>query len=315
MPDPAPSPAWEPGHPILLAGSTAVGKSEVAMALAELVDGEIISVDSMQVYRGMDIGTAKPSPADQRRVRHHLIDVADISEPFDAAAFCRGAEAALAEIRGRGRTPIFCGGTGLYYKAWLEGLGTAPPRDLQLRANLQATGLGELLEELRRSDPVTYERIDRQNPRRVIRAVEVIRLTGKPFSEQRSDWGSASQEGKSRFPFFFLRRPVELLWERIHRRVDAMMEAGWLEETRQLVARGLEKNPNALQAIGYRDLIAHLRDGVPLGETVERIKIHTRQFARRQRIWFQGQSDALPVDLDSGETVTSVAARVRALLK
>ena len=175
-------------RPLLLAGPTAVGKSEIALLLAEKLGGEIISVDSMQVYRGLDIGTAKPSPAARARVPHHLIDVVDLTEPFDAAQFLRLAHRAVADIQGRGRLPILCGGTGLYFKAFLEGLGQAPPADAALRAALEATPLPELLRELAERDPATYERIDRQNPRRVIRAIEVIRLTGKPFSAQRADW-------------------------------------------------------------------------------------------------------------------------------
>src|SRR4051794_1455673 len=177
-------------RPIFLAGPTAVGKSEIALLLAEKIGGEIISVDSMQVYRGLDIGTAKPSAAERVRVRHHLIDVVDLTETFDAAQFVRLANEAVTDIQSRGCVPIFCGGTGLYFKAFLEGLGEAPPADEKLRAELEAIPLPALLHELATKDPVTYEKIDRNNPRRVIRAMEVIRLTGKKFSEQRAEWKS-----------------------------------------------------------------------------------------------------------------------------
>lgn len=180
--------------PILLTGPTASGKSQVALILAEQLGGEIISVDSMQVYRGMDIGTAKPSAAERDRVPHHLIDVAEINEPFDAAKFVSLAIPAAREIRSRNRVPIFCGGTGLYFKALLEGLGESPPADPELRAQLEATPLEDLLRELAERDPLAHENIDRQNPRRVIRAIEVIRLTGKPFSEQRAKWKSRDNE-------------------------------------------------------------------------------------------------------------------------
>ena len=165
--------------PIFIAGPTAAGKSEIALMLAERVGGEIISVDSMQVYRGLDIGTAKPSPADRARVPHHLIDVCDLPEAFDAAQFVRRARQAAAEIQDRGRTPVFCGGTGLYFKAYLEGLGAAPATQALLRAEIEATPLEMLLAELRERDPATFETIDQQNPRRVVRAIEVIRLTGQ----------------------------------------------------------------------------------------------------------------------------------------
>ena len=174
-----------PSPPLILAGPTAVGKSEVALRLAETLNGEIVCVDSMQVYRGMDIGTAKQSAAERAYVRHHLVDVVEVTEPFDAAQFVRLASPAVSAIQGRNRVPILCGGTGLYFKAFFEGLGEAPPGDPALRAELEATPLPELLRELAGRDPTTYEKIDRQNPRRIIRAVEVIRLTGKPFSTQR----------------------------------------------------------------------------------------------------------------------------------
>jgi tRNA dimethylallyltransferase len=173
---------------LLIVGPTAVGKSAVALALAEKTGGEIISVDSMQVYRGLDIGTAKPTAAERARVPHHLIDVVDLTEPFDAAKFVALAQKAVTEIQSRGHVPILCGGTGLYFKAFLEGLGDAPPANPALRAELEATPLAELSRELEHCDPVAFQTIDQQNPRRVIRAIEVIRLTGKPFSQQRAEW-------------------------------------------------------------------------------------------------------------------------------
>ena len=148
----------------------------------------------MQVYRGLDIGTAKPSPAERARVPHHLIDICDLTESFDAAQFIRLAQKAVAEIQSRGRVPIFCGGTGLYFKAFLSGLGEAPSANPELRAELEAASFEHLLRELRERDPAAYEKIDKQNPRRVIRAVEVIRLTGKKFSEQRAEWKSDSPQ-------------------------------------------------------------------------------------------------------------------------
>ena len=180
-------------RPIFIAGPTAVGKSAVALDLAELLNGEIISVDSMQVYRGLDIGTAKPSVAEQQRVRHHLIDVADLRQSFDAAQFVRLAGAAAQEIQARGRRPIFCGGTGLYFKAYLEGLGEAPPRTLKIRAEVgSALRCRNCWMNCNGRIRATFESIDRRNPRRVIRALEVIRLTGRPFSGQRASWKPAS---------------------------------------------------------------------------------------------------------------------------
>jgi tRNA dimethylallyltransferase len=273
--------------PIYLAGPTAVGKSAVALALAEMVGGEIISVDSMQVYRGLDIGTAKPGPVELRWVRHHLIDVAGLDEMFDAAQFVRLARAAAAEIQARGRVPILCGGTGFYFKALQEGLGEAPPADAVLRAELQARPLGELLAELEKCDPATFQRIDTRNPRRVIRAVEVIRLTRKPFSEQRARWPDAGsgEPGRS----FGLSLPSGELHARIALRVEEMFARGLVAETDALLARGLEQNQTAMQALGYRQVVEHLRGKRSLPETVELVKIRTRQFAKRQLTWFRRQ--------------------------
>ena len=268
-----------PPRPLLLAGPTAVGKSEVALLLAEKLGGEIVSVDSMQVYRGMDIGTAKASPAECARVPHHLIDVVELTEPFDAAQFVRLARRAIADIQGRGRLPILCGGTGLYFKAFLEGLGHAPPADAALRAVLEATPLPELLRELAALDPMTYERIDRQNPRRVIRAVEVIRLTGKPFSAQRANWEHAPRTTHHAAHCIGLARSMADLHQRIVARVDAMFHRGWVAETEQLLQRGLAGNRTAMQALGYRQIVEHLRGERSLPQTIELVKIRTSQFA------------------------------------
>ena len=273
---------------ILIAGPTAVGKSAVALALAERIRGEIISVDSMQVYRGLDIGTAKPSPRERQRVPHHLIDVVDLHEPFDAARFSRLARAAVADIRQRGAVPILCGGTGLYFKAFLEGLGQAPPANAALRADLEAVPLAALLRELEKNDPATFANIDRRNPRRVVRAVEVIRLTGAPFSALRSRWRSELPAPNSE-AFFGLTRSSDDLRARIDARVDAMFARGLARETEQLLKCGLAENKTAMQAIGYRQAVEHLRHARSMEETIALVKQRTRQFAKRQMTWFRRQ--------------------------
>ena len=275
-------------RPVFLVGPTAVGKSETALLLAEKLGGEIISVDSMQVYRGLNLGTAKPSAAEQRRVPHHLLDVAELHEPFDAARFVTLAEQAVIQIQSRGHIPIFCGGTGLYLKAFLDGLGEAPPSDPRLRAELEAAPLAELLRELEQHDPATFAKIDRQNPRRVVRAVEVIRLTGKTFSGQRAEWSSKVQSPKSKVIFALSRSSADL-HQRIHARVDQMFAAGLVDETRHLLTHGLEQNRTAMQAIGYRQVVEHLRGERDLPATIELVKIKTRQFAKRQMTWFRRQ--------------------------
>ena len=273
---------------ILIAGPTDVGKSEVALALAERIGGEIISVDAMQVYRGLDIGTAKPALRERQRVRHHLIDVVELNEPFDAARFSKLARAAVADIQQRGAVPILCGGTGLYFKAFLEGLGGAPAANAPLRDELEAVPLPELLRELEKNDPLTFANIDRRNPRRVIRALEVIRLTGTPFSAQRSRWNPDFPAPNSQ-PFLGLIRSNEDLRGRIDARVDAMFARGLVKETEQLLNRGLAENKTAMQAIGYRQVVDQLRHERSLEETIARVKQRTRQFAKRQMTWFRRQ--------------------------
>jgi tRNA dimethylallyltransferase len=306
----APSSILDPrSGPLFIAGPTAVGKSEVALRLAEHLHGEIISVDSMQVYRGLDIGTAKPSAAERARVPHHLLDVAELDEPFDAAKFCALARRAAGEIQARGGTPIFCGGTGLYFKAYLEGLGEAPPADPALRAELEAAPLDVLLRELAERDPQTYERIDRQNPRRVIRAVEVIRLTGKPFSAQRSAWNDEPRDTQHA-TFFILTRAKPDLDARINARVDQMFQRGLVTETQGLLERGLRENPTALQAIGYRQVVESLARGVPLAKTIEEVKAKTRQYAKRQLTWFRRHAAATWVEIAGDESAERTAETI-----
>lgn len=297
-------------QPVILAGATASGKSDVAVELAERIGGEIVSVDSMQVYRGLEIGVAKPTVMMRERVRHHLLDVVGLEETFDAAMFVRHSAEAIQDISGRGRVPIFCGGTGLYFNAWLNGLGTAPAPDPVLRAELEAMPLPALLDELARKDWQTFDEIDVANHRRVVRAVEVIRLTGKPFSTQRAAWPERAPAlvGRS----FGLQRPREELVRRIERRVDGMFAAGLVEETRRLLECGLAGNRTAMQAIGYRQVVEHLRGERGMRETVEVVKAKTRQYARRQSTWFQGQMDLEWVEVGAVETAAETASRIAA---
>jgi tRNA dimethylallyltransferase len=296
-------------QPIFLAGPTAVGKSAIALALVEKIGGEIVSVDSMQVYRGLDIGTAKPTADERARVSHHLIDVCDLTEAFDAAQFIRLAQKVVAEIQSRSKTPVFCGGTGLYFKAFLDGLGDAPATDAKLRAELEAAPLEKLLEELRARDPATFEKIDRQNPRRVVRAVEVIRLTGKKFSEQRSDWNTHHSPLAIRH-FYCFTRPAADMHARINTRVDEMFRRGIVAETEQLLKHGLAGNKFAMQAIGYRQVVEHLRGERGLAETIELVKIRTRQFAKRQLTWFRRHGNCEWIELKPGEPAAETLAKI-----
>jgi tRNA dimethylallyltransferase len=311
-----------PPLPLLfLGGPTAVGKSAVALCLAERLNGEIVSVDSMQVYRGLDLGTAKPSPADRARVPHHLIDVAELTEPFDAARFVGLARAAVAQIRARGRLPVLSGGTGLYFKAFLEGLDDVPPAQPALRAELEAAPPARLLAELQARDPATYARIDRHNLRRVVRALEIIRLTGRPAADQRAAWSPTAQKTGDRnasdaapFCFFGLRRSREDLGRRIQVRVEGMFDRGLVAETQRLLASGLEQNQAAMQAIGYRQVVEHLHGQRGLAETIARVQARTRQFARRQSTWFRRQLPVRWMDVAPGDPAEVVAGQIEAFL-
>jgi len=271
-------------QPIYIAGPTASGKSAVALQLAARLGGEIISVDSMQVYRGLDIGTAKPPPQERAEIPHHLIDVRELNEPFDAAQFVRLAREAERDIVNRGRQPIYCGGTGLYFNTLYFGVGDAPGPDAELRRELDGTPLPKLLEALAAADPETFARIDQSNRRRVVRAVEVIRTSDKPYSAQKSKW-----EGKPAGAWFGLARERQDLFRRINKRVDAMFSAGLLEETQELLKRGLAENRTAMQAIGYRQVVGHLRGERDLQTTIDLVKQKTRQYAKRQGTWFRHQ--------------------------
>jgi tRNA dimethylallyltransferase len=300
----SPTPGTQPLRPILIAGPTAAGKSAVALSLATRLGGELVSVDSMQVYRGLDVGTAKPSQADRKLAPHHLIDVVEVNEAFDAAQFAKLAQQAVAAIQQRGRVPILCGGTGLYFKAFLEGLGEGPGPDPALRAELEAAPMAELLKELARCDPASFATIDRQNPRRVVRALEVIRLTGKPFSSQRGRWNSGRE---TRECFFGLARSADDLRSRIDERVRDMFARGLVRETERLLECGLAGNRTAMQAIGYRQVVEHLRGERPLEETITLVKQRTRQFAKRQMTWFRRQFELEWLHLRPGESAEGVA--------
>jgi len=295
--------------PIYVCGCTASGKSALALELAQRLGGEIISVDSMQVYQGLDIGTAKPSKAEQALIPHHLIDVVDLDEPFDAARFVTLAEAAVQDIRQRGKVPIFCGGTGFYFQAWQGGLSTTPKAPDALRAELEATPLAALLEELQAKDPQTYERVDRSNPRRVIRALEIIRMTGQPVAP-----APAPIPCEKATLVVGMEWAADSLRARMDQRVDLMFQQGLVAETQALLERGLEQNRTAMQAIGYRQVVEHLRGERDLKETIALVKLKTWQFARRQRTWFRNQLQVEWLPASDSSSVTAWATAVQAKL-
>ena len=294
---------------IYITGATASGKSALAMRLANTLGGEIISVDSMQVYCGLNIGTAKPSAQEQNEIQHHLIDVAQLSEAFDAAQFVSLAQQALKLIWKRGRVPIFCGGTGLYFRALIEGLGESPPGDESLRDELALMPIESLVAELRIKDPEAAKQVDLKNPRRVLRAIEVIRLTGRPYSEQRIGWNNVDKAPQN---LFCISRDVDVLNQRIHKRVDEMFNQGLVEETQTLIKKGLRNNRNACQALGYRQVLDLLDGKLDLENVVHQVKAKTRQFAKRQRSWFRNQMKCKFLEWSDEENLNSFSEQLLA---
>ena len=275
---------------LCILGPTAVGKTDLSVELAGRIDGEVISADSRQVYRYMDIGTAKPSPKQRELVPHHLIDCVYPDERFSAADFQRLADKAISEIKSRGRVPILVGGTGLYFRALVDGLFEGPEADEELRERLrrQARESGNLAlyERLRRIDPQYASKIHPNDLVRIIRALEVYEKTGRPMSELQRQWSSG--QTRYRFIALCLIRERGELYERIERRVDRMIEEGFVDEVRRLLEMGYDRDLNSMKGIGYRELAAHLYGEITLDEAVKLIKRRTREYARRQIIWFRG---------------------------
>jgi tRNA dimethylallyltransferase len=293
---------------IAIIGATASGKSALAMELARRVRGEILSVDSMQVYRGMNVGTAKPTPAEQQRVRHHLIDVADPNQTFTVSRYVTLAEEAIASAAARTNTPlIVTGGTPLYFKSLFEGLFEGPGADAQLRARLNAEPLESLHARLTSLDPAAAARIHANDRKRVVRALEVYELTGKPISSMQTEW-HGDGEPRYRATWIGLHWERDALNRRINARVKQMIADGWVQETRALLERYGELSATASEATGYDRIIAHLRGEVSLDDAIEQIKIATRQLARRQMKWFRRFKDVtwLAGDRPLGELVECV---------
>ena len=266
---------------------TASGKSAIALEVARsLGDVEVVSVDSMQVYRGMDIGTAKPSAAERSEIPHHLIDVIDPHADYDVATFQRDARAAIADIRSRSKTPLLVGGTALYLQAVLDDL-TLPGQFPDVRAALEAEPDTESLHaRLNALDPVAAARMEPSNRRRVIRALEVTVGSGRPFSS----FGpgiAALREARSDVAIAGISLPPEVVAARIEARVHQMFDNGLVAEVRALMTDPRGMSRTARQALGYKEVIAHLDDDTPLDDTIDEIIRRTRKFARRQRVWFR----------------------------
>lgn len=290
-------------------GCTGSGKAALGLELARRTGGEIISLDSMKVYRRMDIGTAKPSPAVQAEVRHHLIDVVEPSEDFSVAQFVSHAERAIADTSQRNRPIFVVGGTPLYLKALTEGIFEGPGADPTLRTQLHQEarnrGSAALHERLAMIDPPAAQRIHPNDLRRIVRALEVHELTGHSISELQTQW----DRDRTRYDCLFigLRRELADQNHRTNERVRRMMEAGLVAEVSGLLREPRELSRSARQALGYAEVIAHLEGHCGLDAAVERIKINTRQFAKAQRTWFRRFREVRWVDVGPESTAQEVA--------
>lgn len=302
---------------VILVGPTAVGKSEVAVGLAKRLSGEIVTADSMQVYKGMDIGTAKPTPAEQNGIPHHLIDVVTPDETFNVARYRELAHQVIADIHARGRLPIVSGGTGLYIRAVLDefvlpGSGSDPVVRARLEAEAEREGKQALYQRLREIDPETAKRLHPNDVRRVIRALELYETTGKTMSQH-------LQEAQQKEPRYHdirigLTRPRAALYRRIEQRVEQQIAAGLVDEVRRLV-QCYELNKTARQALGYKEIIDYLEGKSTFEEAVERLKRETRRYAKRQYTWFRRDKRLRWFDLDAypsqTDAIDDIAAYIR----
>lgn len=301
---------------IVITGCTACGKGTLARALAEDLGAEILSMDSMKVYRGLDVGTAKPSAEIRRRIPHHLIDVADPWESFSVARFVELADRAVHEIHARGRPVIAVGGTVLYLKCWYQGIFEGPGGDPAIRAEIrrraESEGLDALHAELARVDPAAGARIHRNDLRRIERALEVYRLTGRPITELQQEWDrQGPRHAHWEWIVIGLRRPREENNRRINARVKRMLDLGLVEEARRIHADPHGIGPQASQAVGYAELFEHFAGSCALDDAIEQIKIHSRQLAKHQRTWLKRLAEIHWLDAEGVDDTATLVPEAR----
>jgi len=279
-------------------GPTASGKTEIGLQLAQRLDAEVISLDSMAVYQQMDIGTAKPTTQQRQVVPHHLLDVVSAETDFSLSQYVNEAHLAIDRIRQAGRQVLFVGGTPLYLKSLLRGIYEGPPADWEFREQiekeLEAAGVESLHQRLAQVDPLTAHRLHPHDKRRIIRALEVHKITGQPISHQQEQFDEGQPAEKCRV--FVLGWPRPVLHSRIEKRVEAMFAAGLVEEVEKLLEQYQSLGRTASQAVGYREVIEMLQQGTSLEATIERVTIRTRQFARRQETWFRSLSECRRIE-------------------
>jgi tRNA dimethylallyltransferase len=294
---------------LVLAGPTASGKTRTGVALTQALDGEIVSVDARQVYRYMDIGTAKATPEEQVGARHHMIDVVGPDEPYSAGRYAREAAAAIRDVQRRGRLPILVGGSGFYLEALLDGFSPIPEIPSEVRSRLLKEArddLPVLYQRLSKVDPKIAQRLHPHDSQRVVRALEVFEATG----ERLSDLQKRPREGRWEARWFGLDMDRARLYGRIEARVDRMLEAGLVDEVESLRKRGYGPGLNALNTFGYREIFAVLDGDLDLETAVDQIKVGTRQYARRQLTWFRRESRLTWIDPTSEDAATAILKRL-----
>lgn len=285
------------GRLVVVAGPTGTGKSDLALDLAERLDGEVVNADSMQLYRGMDVGTAKLPPADRRGVAHHLLDVLDVTQTATVAAYQRDARTAVEQVLARGRTPLLVGGSGLYIRAVVDAIefpATDPVVRSRLEGELAVVGPAVLAARLTRADPEAATMIGPANGRKIVRALEVIELTGRPFSATMPRYGRPAYDAVQ----LLLDRETGALDRRLEQRVHRMVDEGLLDEVRRLDGQGLRRGVTASRALGYAQFLQVLDGTATVEQAVSATAQATRRFVRRQRSWFR--RDPRVVDLDAG---------------
>ena len=303
---------------VVLTGPTAVGKTELSIRLAEALDGEIISADSMQVYKKMNIGTAKIRKEEMGGIPHHLIDVLDPAEEFNVVRFQEMAKEALAGIYERGKIPLVVGGTGFYIQGLLYDIDfTREEQDKSYRERLQKKaeeeGAGAVHQMLEKVDSVSAGKIHPNNVKRVIRALEFYHLNGRPISEHNEE--EARKKSPYQSAYFVLNQERQTLYERINRRVDLMMEEGLIGEVKSLVEEGYGRNLVSMQGIGYKEVFDYLEGEISLEETTERIKKDTRHFAKRQLTWVGREKEVIMIDKDKFETEEKILEHMLGILR
>ncbi len=296
-----------------LTGATASGKTRIALRLADAIDAEIISLDSMAVYRGMNIGTAKPTEIEQSQVPHHLLDVVDPDQEFSLAEYLTLAHEAAEAVKSRGKQVLFVGGTPLYLKSLLRGLCEGPPADEDFRreveAEVEAVGIGELRKRLEQVDPLSAAKLHPNDKRRMIRALEVYKLTGQPISHYQMQFESAGTSRCERV--FVLGWERAQLHERINTRVEQMFEAGLVDEVSELQTKYDHFSKTALQGVGYREVLELNGGKCDLKTAVEQTKIRTRRFARRQETWFRGLEECEWISMNAKITDDEIIDQLR----